>query len=68
LVGRAHAAGYQVTAHAVAGRAIETLLTAFERALESCPRAGNRHRIEHSAIRPPHFVARIARLGVVPCI
>jgi predicted amidohydrolase YtcJ len=68
LVERAHAAGFQVTAHAVGDRAIELMLDAYERALARHPRRDHRHRIEHCAICPPDLVARVARLGVVPVI
>ncbi|HEX3244865.1 MAG TPA: amidohydrolase [Chloroflexota bacterium] len=68
LVERAHAAGFQVTAHAVGDRAIEMMLNAYERVLARHPRADHRHRLEHCAICPPDLVRRIAKLGVVPVL
>jgi predicted amidohydrolase YtcJ len=68
LVERAHVAGFQVTAHAVGDRAVEMMVTAYERALAKHPRQNHRHRIEHCAMCPPDLVARIARLDVIPVI
>lgn len=61
----AHAAGWQVAAHAIGDRAIDVVLDAFE-TCASVARPGPPHRIEHCAVTTDAHVARIARLGVVP--
>lgn len=66
LIERGHAAGCQVTCHAVGDRAIEMMLTSIERAQAKHPRSDSRHRIEHCAICPPDLQRRILQLGVVP--
>lgn len=66
LVMKAHRAGCQVTAHAVGDKAVTVMVNAIEKALEACPRADHRHRIEHCGITSPALIGRIARLGIVP--
>ncbi len=46
-VERAHRAGLQLCIHALADRAINQLIRAYERALKRHPRQDHRHRIEH---------------------
>jgi len=63
FVERAHRAGLQVAAHALAERAIEQLLSAYERALKKEPKEDHRHRIEHcELVREDHY-RRIAEGG-----
>lgn len=57
--------GGQVAAHAIGDRAIEMVLTAFERTLPHHPRADHRWRIEHCGMLRPDLLDRMARLGVV---
>ena len=66
LIEQSHAAGCQVTAHAVGDRAIEMMLDAIENAMRKHPRQRLRHRIEHCAICPPDLQERIRRLGAIP--
>jgi len=69
LIEKAHARGFQVSAHCVGDRAIEMMLNAIEKAFEKHPRKttkGLRPRIEHCAICPPDLISRIKKLGVVP--
>jgi hypothetical protein len=68
LIEKGHAAGYQVTAHAVGDRAIEMMLNAIEEAMRKHPREKLRHRIEHCAICPPDLQERIRRLGAIPVV
>ncbi|MCL4441504.1 MAG: amidohydrolase [Firmicutes bacterium] len=56
---RAHAAGFQVTAHAVGDRAVEMVINAIQRAREAIPRPNPRHRIEHCAMVDPQLIARL---------
>ena len=66
MVVRAHAAGYQVTAHAVGDKAVTMMLDAIEKALAVHPRADHRHRIEHCAMVNSGLLKRLKALGVVP--
>jgi predicted amidohydrolase YtcJ len=65
---RAHAAGFQLTAHAIGDRAITMVLDGFEHALRERPVADPRAlrwRIEHCGMCTPAILDRMARLGVV---
>ncbi|MCX2726475.1 amidohydrolase [Thermomicrobium sp. 4228-Ro] len=57
--------GCQAAAHAIGDRAIEMVLTAYERALADYPLADHRWRIEHCGMLRPDLLQRLARLGVV---
>jgi len=66
LVERGHAAGHQVTCHAVGDRAVEMMLNSLEKAMAKHPRTDPRHRIEHCGICPPDLQERIRKMGVIP--
>lgn len=69
VVRAAHEANLQLWMHVAPSRAAaEMALTAVERALERCPRADHRHRIEHVGDMKPDraLLERIRRAGVVP--
>ncbi len=57
--GRAHAAGFQLCAHAIGDRAITMILDAYEKALAAHPRKDHRHRIEHCGFCPPPLLDRM---------
>ncbi|TAK28723.1 MAG: amidohydrolase [Chloroflexota bacterium] len=61
---RAHAAGLQISMHAIGDRAIDQLLRAYERAVKVQPRSDHRHRIEHYSLATPEQIHRSARLGL----
>ena len=63
---RAHAAGFQLCAHAIGDAAISLLLDSFEEALDKYPREDSRHRIEHCSIIDLDIIERIRRIGAVP--
>jgi len=63
--GRAHAAGFQLSAHAIGDRAIMMILDAYEAALGSDPAGDHRPRIEHAGICTAQILDRMVRLGVV---
>jgi predicted amidohydrolase YtcJ len=65
-VARYHAADYQVAIHAIGDAAIEQALNAVERAQQSHPAEGRRHRIEHCGFTHDYQIQRMARLGMVP--
>jgi predicted amidohydrolase YtcJ len=68
LVLKAHKAGFQLAVHAIGDRAIGAVLKAYEKALNSFPRADHRHRVEHSSILNPSLIKRMKRLGVIASV
>lgn len=66
LIEIGHAAGYQVSTHAVGDRGVEMTLNAIEKALKKYPRKNCRHRIEHCGICPPDLQKRVLELGIIP--
>ncbi|MCA1065806.1 amidohydrolase [Rossellomorea aquimaris] len=65
-LGKAHKAGWQITAHAMGDKAVEMMIEAVRAALEQHPRDDHRHRIEHSGMTPPDLIKDIHRLGIIP--
>ena len=63
--GRAHAAGFQLTAHAIGDRAITMILDAYERVLGASPKANHRFRIEHCGMCTPRIIDRLAAMNVI---
>lgn len=61
---KAHSAGLQMNLHAIGDRAIEMVITAYERALRAVSGADHRHRIEHCTFPTRGQVERIAAAGV----
>jgi predicted amidohydrolase YtcJ len=68
MIGRAHAAGWQIATHALGDRAVATVVDAYQRALEAHPRADHRHRIEHCMLLDDSLAVRIRDLGIVPSL
>ena len=66
MVAKAHAAGWQIAAHAIGDAAIDQCLCAYAKALDAAPRADSRHRIEHAMLLWPDQIGRLARLGILP--
>ena len=66
FVEEAHATGIQLAFHAIGPRAIDQVLTAYEKALKKSPRYDHRHRIEHFEMATDDQIARAQDLGVVP--
>jgi predicted amidohydrolase YtcJ len=62
-----HDSGYQISAHAIGPRGIESILSAYERLLAESgdPRNARRHRIDHFELPRPDQVERAGRLGLV---
>lgn len=65
LVGEIHRAGLQACIHAIGDAAIDSALTAIERAQAAAPRSDPRHRIEHCGLPLPWLHERLKRLGVI---
>jgi predicted amidohydrolase YtcJ len=62
---RAHAAGFQLAAHAIGDRAITMILDAYEAALTTSPKTDHRFRIEHCGMCTPEIIDRMARMQVI---
>ncbi|MBX6341667.1 MAG: amidohydrolase, partial [Thermomicrobiaceae bacterium] len=62
---RVAAAGLQGAAHAIGDRAIDMVLTAYERALALHPQPDPRWRIEHCGLLRPDLLERMRRLNVI---
>jgi predicted amidohydrolase YtcJ len=62
---RAHAAGFQMAAHAIGDRAITMILDAYEAVLAAQPKADARPRIEHCGMCTDEHLRRMAAMGVV---
>lgn len=65
FVDEAHRAGIQLAFHAIGPRAIELILTTYERALDKTPRFDHRHRIEHFELATDEQIRRASDLGLV---
>lgn len=67
----AHRSGWDVAAHAIGDRAIDSVIEAFEEAQEIAPDPKRRHRIEHGALIRADHISRLAGLsmaiGTQPC-
>jgi len=66
LVRRYHDADVQVVIHANGDKAIESVLQAFERAIESCSLRDNRHMIIHCQLATRDHIHRMRRSGIIP--
>jgi predicted amidohydrolase YtcJ len=66
FVMRGHRAGWQVTCHAVGDKAIDAMLTAYEKAQKAFPRDNCRHRIEHCAMMTEGLLERVKALRIIP--
>jgi predicted amidohydrolase YtcJ len=64
LVAKAHKAGFRLVMHAMGDQAIESALTAIEKALVETPRKNHRYRLEHASVLNPDLIQRIKKLGV----
>jgi predicted amidohydrolase YtcJ len=60
----ARAKGWQLTAHAQGGGAIDTLLDVFERLNRERPVAGERHHVMHGSYMSAEAIARMKQMGV----
>ncbi|MCU7377750.1 amidohydrolase [Eubacteriales bacterium DFI.9.88] len=62
----AHLDGFQCTSHAIGDRAVEMLLTSYEKAFKALNRSDCRHRIEHCNFAPKSLIKKISQMGVIP--
>ncbi len=68
MIQRAHAAGWQIAAHALGDRAVEVMIEVYEEALAISPRRDHRHRIEHCMLLDQDLARRIKAAGLVPSL
>ncbi len=68
LVRKAHAAGLQLAVHAIGDRGIESVLKAYEKALEEIPRRDHRHRIEHCSVLNPKLIRRMKHSSLMASV
>ena len=66
LVERFHGKGLQIAVHANGDAAIESVITAFERAQEKRPQPVLRHMIIHCQTASDDHIIRMKALGIVP--
>ena len=62
----AHKNHFQFTSHAVGDLTVDTLVTAYEKAMQMYPRNNCRHRIEHCGFATPDVIERIKKLDLIP--
>lgn len=59
----AHRAGFRIGTHAIGDRAMDQILTAYERLYQDSP--GPRHRIEHFGLAGPEHLGRARASGII---
>lgn len=59
----AHCAGFRIGTHAIGDRAMDQILSVYERLYQDSP--GPRHRIEHFGLAGPEHLAKAKRLGII---
>lgn len=64
IISSAHEKGLQISFHAIGDRAIEQVLTSYEKVLKSSSR-NHRHRIEHFELPTEDQIVRAAKLGLI---
>jgi predicted amidohydrolase YtcJ len=68
IIGEAHRGDIQIATHAIGDRAIGMAVEAYEKAFDSTPRRGLRHRIEHVSVIDPNLTKRMKKLGLIASI
>jgi predicted amidohydrolase YtcJ len=68
LILKAHGVGLQLGVHAIGDRAVENVISAYEKALKKMPRKNHRHRIEHCSVLNPRLISRMKSLGLVASV
>jgi len=63
FVMEAHSKGLQIGMHCIGDKAIEQLLSAYEKALERFPRKNHRHRFEHFSVPTYEQILRTRQIG-----
>ncbi|HVP41543.1 MAG TPA: amidohydrolase [Candidatus Krumholzibacteriaceae bacterium] len=63
-----HEKGYQLAVHAIGDRAIESVLSALEKASSQKPKRDHRHRIEHASVLNKKLIRRMKKLGIIASV
>lgn len=66
MVRTLHEKNYQIKIHANGDAAIDSVLTAYGRALTKAPKADHRYRVEHCQVCHPEHLTSMRELGVIP--
>ena len=66
LVLKYHNAGHHITIHSNGDAAIETSITAVEKAQAACPRSNTRYMLIHAQMAHTDHLQRMRRLGMIP--
>lgn len=66
VIKRAHAGGWQVGVHANGDAAIDTVIEAYQTALQGAVKSDLRHRIEHCSMLHPEQIEKMVHLGLTP--
>jgi predicted amidohydrolase YtcJ len=68
LIFEVHEKGYQLAVHAIGDKAIESVLSALEKAVSQKPKKVHRHRIEHASVLNKKLVRRMKKLGIIASV
>jgi predicted amidohydrolase YtcJ len=68
MVMKAQKAGFQTCVHAIGDRAVDAVLTAFERVLEGSDGNVRRNRMEHASVLNKQLIKRLKKLGLIVCV
>ena len=68
IVMKAQKVGFQTCVHAIGDRAVSTVLSAFERALEKSDGNVRRNRMEHASVLNKQLIKRLKKLGLIACV
>lgn len=66
VVEKYHSAGQQIAIHANGDRAIESVISCFEKVFEKCPAADRRHLIIHCQMASEDHLTRMKNVGLTP--
>ena len=63
---RGHKGRWQVTSHAEGDKGVSMIVGAIRKAMDKCPIADSRHRVEHCAMINDELLELISHYGIVP--
>jgi predicted amidohydrolase YtcJ len=63
-----HKKGYQLAVHAIGDKAIESVLSALEKASRQKPKKDPRHRIEHASVLNKKLMKRMRKLEIITSV
>ena len=68
IILKAQNAGFQVCVHAIGDRAVDAVLTAFEKVLKGAEGNVRRNRLEHASVLNKQLIKRLKKLGLIACV